>query len=262
MAKERKITIRRFDVDAIDFITSEFVQMMDSSEVGQYWLLLCHSWISEKDATLPDDPAYLARLIRVTEVSKLVLDRFDKVETEWGPRLRNERMYEEWLSAKYRIGIARENANKRWRPDGSDMGRQCPGNAPAMLLTNTNTKEQNNTSNELDLSPAETSKADNGNSILEIWHYYIAEIGKNAALYTLTPSRRSMGLKRFAEALNKVVPKGDTDKAIFLMKCAIDALRDSAFHQGKNDSKKKYLDWELLFRSPDQFEKWLERADQ
>jgi hypothetical protein len=46
------------------------------------------------------------------------------------------------------------------------------------------------------------------------------------------------------------------------MKCAIDAMVASDFHQGKNDSKKKYLDWELLFRSTEKFEQWLERADQ
>ena len=111
----------------------------------------------------------------------------------------------------------------------------------------------------LELLPEELAARD---VVKEVFDYYIAEIGKNPSLYTLTPERRQKGAARLNEALDKVVPKGDMDKAIFLMKCAIDAMRDSDFHQGKNDRKRKYLDWDLLFRSADKFEKWLEEANQ
>ena len=111
-----------------------------------------------------------------------------------------------------------------------------------------------------DLSPFDPPVGVNEIPIRKIWDHYIEQIGKNPAIYTLTATRRKMGVCRFRDALAKV--GGDYSKANELMECAIDAMRDSEWHHGKNERHRKYLDWELLFRSTDQFEKWLERADQ
>jgi len=37
--------------------------------------------------------------------------------------------------------------------------------------------------------------------------------------------------------------------AVELMKIAVDRLAESPWHNGKNDTGKKYIDWEVLFRS-------------
>jgi hypothetical protein len=92
----------------------------------------------------------------------------------------------------------------------------------------------------------------------EIWNYYVEQIGKHPAICTFTPSRKKIAAARFAEALQKA--GGYPDKAIILMKCAVDALRDSAWHNGKNDAKTTYNEWEHLFGSAEKFEQWLGKA--
>jgi hypothetical protein len=92
-----------------------------------------------------------------------------------------------------------------------------------------------------------------------VWDYYIKKTGKHPTLYTFTEERKRIGEARFGDALNKV-PGGNRDKAKQLMLICVDTMAASDFHQGKNDARKKYNDWELLFRSADKFEWWLERA--
>ena len=41
------------------------------------------------------------------------------------------------------------------------------------------------------------------------------------------------------------------------MKLCVDRLKASPFHNGENKQGKKYVDWEHLFRSTEQMEKWL-----
>jgi hypothetical protein len=66
-----------------------------------------------------------------------------------------------------------------------------------------------------------------------------------------------MGKARVRDLLPRVVePK--FENAIALMKLCIDRLAGSAFHNGQNDQQKKYVDWEIIFRSTDQLEKWLD----
>lgn len=253
-------------MDALSFVTSKSVLMMTMEEVGQYTLLLCHSWIEEKDATLADDPEYLARLLRIPAISPRVLEQFEKVPCEIGdePRIRNKRLHEEWLLAKKRSEDGAKSARKRWDANADPLGSHKEPNTHTIPY-HTN-KEQNNTSNEFDFCPAESPKHSSairfkGDSpIKEVWDYYLQQTEKNAALYTMTPKRHQMGLKRHTEALKKV--GGRKTEAVVLMKCAIDAMVASDFHQGRNDAKKKYNDWELLFRSADKFEQWLERANQ
>jgi hypothetical protein len=92
----------------------------------------------------------------------------------------------------------------------------------------------------------------------ESWDYYLSKLKKNPAITTLTPLRRQMGRARFAEALE--MGHGNPDNAIILMKCAIDALAESAFHNGKNDTKSTYTEWEHVFFSTEKFQQWLGRS--
>ncbi len=101
--------LTRFDFHAKKFYFSEDVQIMSAEEVGQYLLLLVSAWLGGKDASLPDNAALLARVARVSEVSQAVLTKFPIVETEYGPRRRNETLYEEWQAATSRSTSASQN---------------------------------------------------------------------------------------------------------------------------------------------------------
>lgn len=106
--------LTRFDFHVVRFMSSETVQEMTAEEVGQFILLLCNAWLLGKDATLPDNPKYLARTARSETVSELVLSKFPILETEHGPRRRNDILYKEWLAAKDRS----ESAAKKGRLGG------------------------------------------------------------------------------------------------------------------------------------------------
>jgi hypothetical protein len=47
------------------------------------------------------------------------------------------------------------------------------------------------------------------------------------------------------------------ENATNVMKLCVDRLKSSKWHNGQNPNGKKYLDWEILFRSREQFEKWI-----
>lgn len=107
------VDITRFDFNVHAFMNSESVDAMSSSEIGQYLLLLVKSWAIGKGCTLPDDPAYLARHARVDTVSDRVLEKFPVVETDSGPRRRNETLYLEWEAANLRCEQGRAFVARR-----------------------------------------------------------------------------------------------------------------------------------------------------
>ena len=111
--------LTRFDFHVNRFLNSEDVENMTAEEVGQYLLLLCHSFVKGREASLPDDPEALARYARSDKVSKLVLKKFPVVETEWGLRRRNETLYTEFLLAKKRSENGRSAVAERWEKDGN-----------------------------------------------------------------------------------------------------------------------------------------------
>ena len=121
--------------------------------------------------------------------------------------------------------------NKSSKPSGSDGSVPPPGNGKGKI------KE----------------------TILCLWNYYLAKLGKNPKLLTLTALREQKGRSRLEECLRKT--GGDLGKAEELMQMAIDALAASEFHRGGNESKKKYDSWERnLFPGQEKLEWWLERS--
>jgi len=106
--------LTRFDFHALRFTKSEHVQAMSDAEVGQYILLLCEAWLLQKDASLPMDMVYLARIARAKKVATKVLDQFPQVETQWGQRLQNPTLLEEWRAATARSNGGRKAVAVRW----------------------------------------------------------------------------------------------------------------------------------------------------
>ena len=61
----------------------------------------------------------------------------------------------------------------------------------------------------------------------------------------------------------KVVPNPDPALVVVLMKDCVDELADSDYHmaRGKYAGQTKYNDWEIIFRSAEQFQKWVNRVE-
>ncbi len=98
--------LTRFNFYALRFMHSDDVRAMNASEVGQYLLLLCESWLAGKEASLPDDKKVLARMARVPKLSPRILAKFPLVSTESGRRRRNDTLYQEWVQTLERLEIA------------------------------------------------------------------------------------------------------------------------------------------------------------
>jgi hypothetical protein len=93
-----------------------------------------------------------------------------------------------------------------------------------------------------------------------VWDFYIERLGKNPKLLAFTPLRQQKGLARLREGLTKT--GRNLEKAAELMRLVVTSVAESAWHMGENPSKKRYDSWEdNLFKSQEQFEKWLERAN-
>jgi hypothetical protein len=97
-------------------------------------------------------------------------------------------------------------------------------------------------------------------AIREIFVYYLVGVGRKSRTYTLTKKRRSMANARLELALTMC--QRSLPDAIELMKGAIDQLTLSDFHMGRSDRSegKRWCDFEHVFRSDEQFQKWLQIA--
>ncbi len=93
----------------------------------------------------------------------------------------------------------------------------------------------------------------------EVFTYYHKKF-KRGVLYTLTPQRRKMALARLSETW-EALKEPQAESAVTLFCWVVDRLAASDFHNGDNDRNKNYIEWELMFRSPEIFQKWVdERA--
>jgi len=106
--------ITRFDFRALRWTRSENVRAMNMSERGQYITLMVEAWLGGKDASLPSDREYLSSLVGGERLSPKVLKMFPPVQTQWGERLQNPTLYEEWLLAQERSDNGRRAVEVRW----------------------------------------------------------------------------------------------------------------------------------------------------
>lgn len=118
-----------FQVYPGDFIHNVDTAGMTAEEIGVYWLLICYSW----DAPLPDDPAKLARMARLTPKKfarawASVGRCFTRDENQdWvNPRVERERIFqksnhERMQNLSQKAAQARQNATSR-SPYGAPYG--------------------------------------------------------------------------------------------------------------------------------------------
>lgn len=106
--------------------------------------------------------------------------------------------------------------------------------------------------------------------VTSLFAVYVKLCDRDPGKYTLTPARMEKGAARFEECLTKVGRGGgkihvqDWHSAGRMFLLAIEALADSDWHNGRDTKTegKRYNDWiDNLCKSPEQFEKWLERAN-
>jgi uncharacterized protein YdaU (DUF1376 family) len=101
-------------LDVVDFLQSESVMKMSLEEVGAYLLLLMQAWAQAKDCTLPDDLKLLSQMAKGKKISPRVLALFPIVDTQWGKRRRNGRLYATWEAAQEKSEVRAKVANARW----------------------------------------------------------------------------------------------------------------------------------------------------
>jgi hypothetical protein len=94
-------------------------------------------------------------------------------------------------------------------------------------------------------------------ALLEAWTYYLETLKKNPKLYIFSAVRKNKGLARLRECY-ALATEPKLENAVNLMKLCIDRLAESSFHNGDNRNGKKFLDWELLFRSREKLTYWLD----
>lgn len=116
-------------------------------------------------------------------------------------------------------------------------------------------------SNSSDRSPSSEKSAEETAVVRRVWDYYIAKLGKTPGMLDFTSPRKQKGRLRLSEALKKT--GGDLAKAERLLMLAVDAMEATDWNMGRDPKTggRKFDSWEKhLFRSQEQFESWLEVA--
>lgn len=88
-----------FPLYANDFLGSEKIAVMSTEEIGAYILLLCYAW-NDKDCTIPNDPAMLARMTKQTNGCSTTVQRCFNIHQTKPDRLYNERLLAEWQKTR------------------------------------------------------------------------------------------------------------------------------------------------------------------
>jgi hypothetical protein len=89
--------------------------------------------------------------------------------------------------------------------------------------------------------------------IENVWNFYLSETGRNPKSNTFTNTKRKHGMARLRDALR--LTGGDLVKAQELLEIAIEQIHASKWHRENQRNT-----WEVVFRSTDEFEKWVNRS--
>jgi uncharacterized protein YdaU (DUF1376 family) len=279
-----------FRVYPAQFLSDGQVDAMSTVELGACFRLLCRQWL---DGFIPDDLAQLARLCRLdaramAEAWQTLQHFFPEIEP--GKRA-NRYMWVERTKVmadfERRSDEGRRAARKRWdekkelnaTPNGSPMPHPMQTRLDRTIKTSSSKPAVSPDDPVLELKLQERDsrpelfprppQSENGRgaargerdldrAVRQIFDYYLERLGKNVKLYKFDAERKQKGIARLKECLELAAdPK--LENAIAMMKLCVDRLAESAFHNGNNDNRKKYVDWgKHLFHSRHKLEWWLD----
>lgn len=153
-----------------------------------------------------------------------------------------------------RTNLLAESANHRLAESANVMSSK----RPTITETTTETTQRLRNGRSRGGGGEESDSDEENGALRRVFDHYLQEMDKSPKLYTLTPSRRQHGMARLRDCIRKA--DGDMPTAEKLMCAAVDALKASEWHMGKNDKGRSFTDWtDHLFKSTDRLEKWLEQ---
>lgn len=230
----------------------------------------------QKESPLPEDVSQIARYIRMrshVECIESVLQEFFELKADGYHNHGADKV----LNKTYaKSESARKAAEARWNKIKGSMQTQCKRNADASkidanALNNDadaldshavrnatqypipNTQDNNKDLCEVETSPGSTleqmsSSANKvSNTVLDIFNYWVQVMGKNKTTTQLTTKRKKNISARLKD--------GYTVEQI---KQAVNGCRDDPFSMGANDRNKPFNDIELICRTGEKLESFLE----
>ncbi len=262
-----------FPLDPAKFLSDSLVDSLTTTELGAALRLLCRQWL---DGSIPDDLHLLARFSRLDEAAMteawIVLQKFFPI-TEPGKRANRfmwikresviaelERKSDEgarlarkrWDAVRNANGNAVRNASRM--PDAMRAGMQDQSRAE-QTRPEKKTSTSNADASDQPVLAKDFETTDLELSLQTVWDRFMSIIGKNPKNFTFTEKRKSMGRARLRDLKQR---GGSWENAINLATLCVERLKSSPWHNGKNPTGKKYLSWEILFRSTEQMEMWLD----
>ena len=218
----------------------------------------------DKEEPLIKDIAKLSRLIGMKENQEEIAAVIDDFFSETEEGYKHHRIEDDIAIYHSKLAVARENGKKGGRPkkprDNPEITQSKPKKTQSVILANPDKSDlQANqepiTKNHKPLTKNQepinkrsmSSKLDLVHDIFEHW---CKVMDKPVNATKLTPKRQQKIQDRLAQ--------GYTPEDI---KRAIDVCRDDPFSMGQNDRGKKYNDIELICRSGEKLEFFMETAD-
>jgi uncharacterized protein YdaU (DUF1376 family) len=244
-----------------DYLLDPLIRGMTVEQRGMVVELLAHAW--RGGGCLPNEPENLWRLAGAKTPAAFEKHRKKVTQEFLLDRRRNvlvsTRLAPLWKNTTEKSKAFSESGTKgaqvRWKkkPNGQAMATPSSSRWPAHSESESDLESESQHSN--------VSEADQQTCLTTIWEYYLDKFGRDSTLYELTDTRLQVGYARMNDCLRKC--NGDLRKAERLMIYVIDRLAESGFHNGENERKANYVDWEThLFGSLEKMESWINRAAQ
>jgi len=197
--------------------------------------ITCMLLAAETDNKIPLDVAYLRRrayLNQEPDFSGLVSSQFIEIVDDAG-------------SASIALADCKQNARPETETETETEKTLAQTTFADDRIPSAETKNSKPRDSQIDVA------------LNPVWNYYLTAVDRNPKTYTFTDMRRKKGHARLKECLART--GGDIEKAVALMKLAVDGLAASDFHMGRDPKtgSKRYVEWDShLFGSYERMELW------
>jgi hypothetical protein len=145
---------------------------------------------------------------------------------------------------------------QKWQEEYAERKRQCnSGKKFADILSQISMSPRANghANGQAEEADPQLAKIDAALDVVQ--DYYVEKMDRSPKTWKFTPKRKQLGRKRFRECLNDV--GGDFEKAVALMKLAIDGTAKNDYLMGRDPKShgKTFNEWESnIFKSYEQME--------